>query len=278
MALRFALFALTGFGSTVFRKLIKHDLSPCFVITNKESGPFPYYQERELFDEVCENNIPCSLGNAGEEHVKDLALDAIIVATYHRILKPELLAFVPLALNVHPSLLPLYRGPNPFYWAIADGRRETGVTIHQLNEKVDHGDIYWQKALPIQNDDTQGSLRKKLAELASEGVCELVRAANKTSLTSLANTLPEDPGRFWARRITNAERELNPNSFQKPFIRSVNALTPFPSATLDGREVIRILEVEPSPLVDKESTGIVDRERKLLLVQVRDARIKLETS
>src|SRR5437879_7044872 len=67
-------------------------------------------------------------------------------------------------LNAHPSLLPAYRGPEPVYWALAEGAKETGITLHRAVPRVDSGPILAQAPVAIRDDDTAGTLTKRLVE------------------------------------------------------------------------------------------------------------------
>ena len=70
--------------------------------------------------------------------------------------------------NVHPSLLPRYRGPNPLYWVLDRGERETGVTVHYVDEGIDTGDIILQETLAIGPGDTEITLQRRSATLGAE--------------------------------------------------------------------------------------------------------------
>lgn len=95
--------------------------------------------------------------------------DFIVVASYGRILPPEIL-FIPRfgCINVHGSLLPKYRGAAPIQWAIIKGEKETGVTIMQMDEGIDTGGILDQAKCPIHPDDTAETLHDRLAEMGAE--------------------------------------------------------------------------------------------------------------
>lgn len=95
--------------------------------------------------------------------------DIIIVAAYGRILPGPLLDLPPLGtINVHGSLLPKYRGAAPIQWAVINGETETGITIMQMDEGLDTGDILLPGSLPIEADDTAGTLAVKMAELGGK--------------------------------------------------------------------------------------------------------------
>ena len=101
--------------------------------------------------------------------LRALAPDVIVVAAFGQILRAEVLAIPPRGcLNVHASLLPLYRGAAPVAAAILSGEEETGVTIMLMDEGMDTGPILSQAACPISPQDTRGSLSARLAQLGAD--------------------------------------------------------------------------------------------------------------
>lgn len=102
-------------------------------------------------------------------------LDLAILVAYGKIIPKEVLAIPKYGfINVHPSLLPKYRGPSPIQSAILAGEEKTGVTIIKLDEEVDHGPILGQTELKIENDDTHDSLGEKLANLGASLLLEVL--------------------------------------------------------------------------------------------------------
>ena len=98
------------------------------------------------------------------DRIKTLAPDIGISAYFGHILRRPLLSLFPLgAVNLHPSLLPKCRGAHPNVWPILENS-ETGVTLHQIDEGVDTGDILVQRRVKIHSTDTGGSLYRRLAE------------------------------------------------------------------------------------------------------------------
>lgn len=103
-----------------------------------------------------------------ENHLSLLDCDLFIVASFGKILPVNLLDIPRLgSLNVHPSLLPKYRGASPIQTAILNGDKTTGVSIIAMDNKIDHGPILAEKEVEIESDDTTESLRIKLAQLAT---------------------------------------------------------------------------------------------------------------
>jgi len=89
--------------------------------------------------------------------------DVVVMASFDQILTAETLA-VPSRgwLNVHPSLLPRHRGPEPIYWTIANGDGEAGITVHLTVPRIDAGPILAQKRIEVRDGDTAGTLSKRL--------------------------------------------------------------------------------------------------------------------
>lgn len=103
--------------------------------------------------------------------------DVICAACFPLRLPRALLVLPPLGcLNVHPSLLPAYRGPSPGYWLLRNGERRTGVTIHLMDEQFDSGDILMQQAFEIPEGITPGALEQRCAALGGPLLAQVVRA------------------------------------------------------------------------------------------------------
>ncbi len=111
---------------------------------------------------------PLRIGDAAEA-LRALAPDLLVVAAYGQFLPAAVLA-IPTrgAINLHPSLLPRYRGAAPIPWAIAHGDRETGVTVQFMTQRMDAGDIILQERVAIGEDETAAQLAARLAELGAE--------------------------------------------------------------------------------------------------------------
>ena len=107
------------------------------------------------------------------EELKALGADIFVVAAFGQILSQEVLDIPKYGcVNIHASLLPKYRGAAPIQMSILNGDKETGVTIMQMNIGMDTGDILITKTLPIEDDDTAGSLFDKLMYLGADLIVE----------------------------------------------------------------------------------------------------------
>lgn len=117
------------------------------------------------------------------DQIKELGPDLIVVAAYGKILPGSLLNLPPFGtINVHGSLLPKYRGAAPIQWAVIKGEKETGVTIMQMDEGMDTGDILLPESIPITDDDTAGSMFNKLADLGGKTLNEALELIKERKL------------------------------------------------------------------------------------------------
>jgi len=111
--------------------------------------------------------------------------DLFVVAAYGRILPTSILELAPMGcINVHGSLLPKYRGAAPIQWSIINRDEEVGVTIIQMDEGMDTGDILVKSAITPAPDETAGSLFVKLAELGSETLLKAVKGLKEGTVIS----------------------------------------------------------------------------------------------
>jgi len=183
------------------------------------------------------------------EPAMELGADTVIVAAYG-LLIPESVLAERLWLNVHPSLLPRWRGAAPVERAIMAGDAETGVTIHETVKELDAGPIAAQRAFPIGEQDDAGVVSAKAAALAVELLDEVLPRPEFTP--------QDDHGATYAAKITAADRELDWNDAPDELANKIRALSPHigARAQLHGRGVtvwrarvaggrLELLEVQP---------------------------------
>ncbi len=174
--MKILILTLTGFGNSVIKGLTDSDfIDDIFVVTRQESGKFPHYPCKQLTELCNERNIEYILDNKAGfsfdfKNILKWPPDIIITATFHRVIPAHITRLSKLiSINIHPSLLPAYRGPTPTNWAIINGEEETGITIHELTQEIDMGDILFQKKARI-GLSNNGHLRQKLASLAENSM------------------------------------------------------------------------------------------------------------
>jgi methionyl-tRNA formyltransferase len=152
------------FAQIVLEKLAVSKYKPQLVITGRDrkKGRGQALEATPVKIEAQKHHIPISYELSDVDGNFDLA----ILVAYGHIVPNDILENPKFHfLNVHPSLLPKYRGPSPIQNAILKGENETGVTIIKLDEKLDHGPIISQKSIAIENTDTHATLIEKLGRL-----------------------------------------------------------------------------------------------------------------
>lgn len=181
--------------------------------------------------------------NASEflDSLKEISADIYILASFGQILGAEILSMPLIALNIHPSLLPRYRGPAPINWALINGDEITGVTIIKMEPEVDAGKIIIQKEFPIYPDDNSLTLEKRLAE---EGALLL-----KEALFLIANgqyQLKEQEGKpTYAPRLTKKDGLINWQKTALTIHNMVRGLQPWPSAyTYWNKKILKIWQTD----------------------------------
>jgi methionyl-tRNA formyltransferase len=160
----------------------------------------------------------------------DLGADTVVIAAYGLLIPEEVLA-ERLWLNVHPSLLPRWRGAAPVERAIMAGDEQTGVTIHRTVKELDAGPIAAQRAFPIEPEDDAGAILAKAAATAVELLEDVLLEPEFTPQ-------PEE-GATYAEKISAADRELDWNRPAEELVNQVRALSPHIGARgeLHGRPV-----------------------------------------
>jgi methionyl-tRNA formyltransferase len=110
--------------------------------------------------------------------LRRLGADLFVIASFDQILHRRALEIPPMGwVNVHPSLLPRYRGPEPVYWALVNGEQESGVSFQRVAAGIDAGPILFQGAEAVRPRDTAGTLTRRLTELAWRHVPQVLDAA-----------------------------------------------------------------------------------------------------
>ena len=206
---------------------------------HKELTPTPVAQF------AIEKNIPVftpeHLDAAAREEVSKLNAELLVCFAYGHIFGPKFLAMFPYGgINLHPSLLPKYRGCTPVPAAILNGDSETGITIQTLSLKMDEGDILAQQILKLKGDETAKSLLDDSAEIGAELICEVIQAANK------AGKLPEGVKQTGEASYTNIikkeDGKIDWSLPAKTIEAKIRAYFPEPGCwTLENGQPLRIL-------------------------------------
>ena len=222
--------ATAPFGADVLERLAqRHDVTALLTRPDAPRGrgrklaPPPAKETAERL------GIPV-LQPARPEPGMNLGADTVVVAAYG-LLIPEPVLEDGLWLNVHPSLLPRWRGAAPVERAIMAGDAETGVTIHRTVKELDAGPIAAQRAFPIGEQDDAGAVFAKAAAVAVDLLDDVLPEPEFTP--------QDDHGLTYADKITAADRELDWEDPPDELLNTVRALSPHigARAQLHGRGV-----------------------------------------
>lgn len=185
--------------------------------------------------------------------LKELRPELTVIAAYGQFLKRAILDLAPLAtINIHPSLLPLYRGAAPVHWAIIRGDRITGVSIMHVNLKMDAGDIILQEPIPIDDADTAGSLESKLSVLGAR----LLDQAIEDLVAGRSTRTPQDETRVvFAPKLEKAEGRIDWSQPARDIRNRIRGLNPWPGAFtyLPIRTPPPLLKIHQASLADLAS-------------------------
>ena len=177
------------------------------------------------------------------ETLRGLKPEAIVVAAYGQILPKELLSLPRYGcINIHASLLPLYRGAAPINWAIIRGDRETGNTIMLMDEGMDTGAILKQERMPIEARDTTGTLTEKLSLLGARLITDTLPLIQAGKLAPMQQ---DNEMAVPAPLLKKEDGLIDWNLSAAAIHNRVRGLSPWPGAYtfLDGK-IVKIIETE----------------------------------
>ncbi|MEF2640386.1 MAG: methionyl-tRNA formyltransferase [Lachnospiraceae bacterium] len=203
------------------------------------------------------------------EQLRELKPDIMVVVAFGQILTKEVLE-VPKygCINVHASLLPMYRGAAPIQYVILNGEKETGVTTMFMDEGLDTGDMLLKTVVPITADETGGTLHDKLSAAGAE---LLIRTLEQMEAGTLQR-IPQTGETCYVGTLKKSMGEMDWSRPAEELERQVRGLNPWPSAYtfLNGKtlkiwkaEVLHTEAVssqeaeEPEALADRKSCGSV---------------------
>ena len=170
------------------------------------------------------------------ETLKGLNPDVIIVAAFGQIIPKTILDMPQFGcINIHASLLPKYRGAAPIQQAVIDGEKESGVTIMRMGEGLDTGDMISRIVVPLDKDETGGSLFDKLAQKGAELLVQTLPSI--LDGTAVYEKQPEESPTPYAGMITKQQGLMDFNKSAAELERLVRGMNPWPSAYtfLDGK-------------------------------------------
>jgi len=222
------------FGAIVLEKLIKNEFKPALVITASDKpvgrkqiitpSPVKIIAEKYKVTVLQPKKI-----QEAESKIKKIKPGLIIVAAYGEII-PKKILDIPKhgSLNVHPSLLPKYRGASPIQFAILNGEEKTGISIIKMTEKLDQGPILASLEYLIKSSDvTYKELEEELANWGAELLIEII----PDWIDGEIKPKPQDESKAtYARIIKKEDGKINWEKTSEEIERQVRAFNPWPSA------------------------------------------------
>ncbi len=214
--------------------------------------------------------------DASVQVLEDAQPDLLVVVAYGELLRRNVLNLTPHGcLNVHPSLLPQYRGASPIPTAILNGDATTGVSIMKLVRKLDAGPVVSQVQINIRPEDTTGSLGERLADLAAAILPDVALRYVAGELTPIEQ---DEAAASHTREWSTADAEIDWMTSARQIDRLVRASHPWPVAwTTDDDTRLRIhaASVAPDDSTLNAPPGTVAFDRGQVLVATRDGTLVL---
>lgn len=232
------------FSVPCLEKLIeyKHEVLAVFTQPDKPVGRKQILTPPPVKSCALKNEIPiyqpASLKDSNAlEIIKDINPDIIVVVAYGKILPVDILAAAKYGcINVHASLLPKYRGAAPIQWSILNGDEETGVTVQQMNEGIDTGDILLVKKTQIDINETSEQLFERLSVLGADALIQCLDCIENNTSLPLKQS---EAGACYAQKIT---KELSPIDWSRSAFEIHNQIRglqtwPCASTVINGKNV-----------------------------------------
>lgn len=242
MSERIVFMGTASFSLAVLKMLIKEEYEVVGVVTQPDRyvGRKKVLTMPDVKVEALKYDIPViqpqRIRNDYQE-ILDLKPDLIITAAYGQLI-PEAVLNVPRlgCINVHASLLPLYRGGAPVHQAIIDGQDKTGVTIMYMVKKMDAGNIISQKETPIHDDDNLGILYDRLSLIGAD----LLKETLPSILNGTNASIPQDESLVtYAPTLSREDERINWNLSAKQVFNKVRGTHPWPGCftTYQGKNI-----------------------------------------
>ena len=282
--MRILFMGTSEFAVPALRELIAHEFEPIGVVTqpDRPSGRGKRLNPPPVKIVATEHNLPVYQPEKVRKPdfmsvLERLAPDVIIVAAFGQLLPQTVLDIPPCGtINLHPSLLPKYRGAAPIQWALMNGETETGVTLMLLDAGEDTGDIISTAAIPIHDEDTAFTLTDQLAEL---GASQLIRLLTDMPVGVPPPATPQnDAAATHAPRLTKEIGHIDWNQPATTIHNLVRGTAIWPGAYTFFRDNhrLKIISCQPLPQTRAAPSGTLEIvEKRKLLVATADGTLQL---
>lgn len=210
------------------------------------------------------------------EQLKSYQADIFVAAAFGQILSKEILEMPKYGcVNIHASLLPKYRGAAPIQWAVINGEEKTGVTIMQMDEGLDTGDIISQREVLIAQDETGESLFEKLSVVGAELLAETLEGIRRGDAVKRKQ---DDSQSTYARMLKKEDGRIHWNRTSKQIEQQIRGMNSWPSAyTIWNGKTLKIWKAQWNQSVHAHAPGtILDVEKESVMVACGEGIIRIQ--
>lgn len=269
------LFAGTSeFAIPTLNKLIcQPDIEIMAVLTqpDRQAGRGRKLKLSPIKEVAISNNIkvlePTDLNRCEElREILNEEIEFLVVVSYGLMIPPSVIEKVNIAINIHASILPNWRGAAPMQYAIMNGDQFAGVSIMEVIEKLDAGPIFCSESIRLEENETYGSLSNKLALVGSDKLMETISALKKGIFEKKSQ---DDKFATYAAKITKEDRKIKWDIDALTIERKIRALNPTPGATTQfNNQIIKLHEVRIEKNITPLAPGnwLIDKKKKQIIV------------
>ncbi len=213
----------------------------------------------------------------GCDAIRAFAPDLYAVVAFGQLFSEENLAIPPQgAINVHGSLLPLYRGASPMQQSVIDGQPVVGVSTMKLVKRMDAGDVLMRAETPLGENETYGELSVRLAELGAKLFMETLDALERGQLTAT----PQDEGQAsYCRMLTRDSGKIDPTAPRQVIHDLIRGTNPWPGAyALLGEEKLKLWRTvlsDAQPPRELPVGGLFGNQKQGLFLRCQDGALEI---
>ena len=258
---------------TLNRLICQPDIEIMAVLTqpDRQAGRGRKLKLSPIKEVAIRNNIrvlePTNLNRCEElREILNEEIEFLVVVSYGLMIPLSVIEKVNIAINIHASILPNWRGAAPMQYAIMNGDQFAGVSIMEVIEKLDAGPIFCSESIRLEENETYGSLSNKLALLGSDKLMETISALKKGIFEKKSQ---DDKFATYAAKITKEDRKIKWDIDALTIERKIRALNPTPGATTQfNNQIIKLHEVRIEKNITPLAPGnwLIDKKKKQIIV------------
>lgn len=257
--MRIVFMGTPDFSVPVLESLVKggHDVIGVVTQPDKPKGRGKAVLMTPVKEKALELKIPVYQPNKVREpefmeELKKLNPDIIVVVAFGQLLPKNLLTLPHFGcVNIHASLLPKYRGAAPIQWAVIDGEKESGVTTMMMAEGLDTGDMLEKAVVPIDPEETGGSLHDKLSVLGANLILSTLQKMEEGTITPIPQT---EENTCYAKMLKKSMGDIDWTMDAFSIERLIRGLNPWPSAYTRWNE--KTLKLWKAQVIEEEYEGV----------------------